>query len=71
MAGPQNTNVSDPTAETEPEVWNQEIDLDDMTGEIARTLLACEDLAGTQVDAGVESPEEHSWGGVGWWFRTR
>jgi hypothetical protein len=71
MAGPCNENAPDSTTENGPDVWNQEIDLDDMTGEIARTLLACEELTGTEVDPGVETTEEHSWGGVGWWFRAR
>lgn len=46
-----------------------EIDMDDMTGEIARTLLACEELPGPQAETHEETREAPSWAGVASWFR--
>ena len=52
-----------------PSLSSTEIDLDDMTGEIARTLLACEELAAPAIESGAETPDEPSWGGMAGWFK--
>ena len=70
MNGPQNTAIESQT-DGLPDLGNPEIDLDDMTDEIARTLLACEELAGPKIEQRTECKDEPSWGGVGWWFRAR
>ena len=48
--------------------WVDEIDIDDMTGEIARTLLACEEIPGPSTEATEDDNDESTWGGFSRWF---
>ena len=66
-----NPNTSKPKDLDSPLVDSgiQEIDMDDMTGEIARTLLACEELSGPTTEGGEETREMPSWAGIASWFR--
>ena len=48
--------------------WVDEIDIDDMTGEIARTLLACEEIPGPKSEHSEDDQDESTWGGFSKWF---
>ena len=56
------SNISQPDSS-----W-KEIDLDDMTGEIARTLLACEDLSGPNTESAEEDGDDVTSGGMPSWL---
>ena len=54
--------------ESHPESWWKEIDLDDMTGEIARTLLACEEISGPSSEDTEDEHDDVTSGGMASWF---
>lgn len=67
MSSPKKAATGTSTTSQPDSSW-KEIDLDDMTGEIARTLLACEDLSGPNTESAEEDGDDVTSGGIPSWL---